>query len=165
MLSVMNSSTPFESENDFHKFYLFPGGVIEACPPSDSVTALTVNLLIEPDGNTSIISCGDQIHANSPYTCWGLSVPQSSVEPAQLTTACFKVADSCKQRGVMGYLAVDFVTFIDPVTVRSPVVFPDHCFHALLALFIAIFGLLYLLSKIDRGGNFYMLLSHTSCIG
>lgn len=91
--------------------------MIEACPPSDSITALTVNMLIEPDGHTSIVSCGDQIHAGTPYACWGLSVPQSSVDPSQLTRACYKIADSCKHRGVMGYFAVDFVTFIDPTTV------------------------------------------------
>jgi len=93
------------------------GGIIEASPPSDSITTLTVDILIEPNGNTSIISCGDQIHADSPYSCWGVSVPQSSVEPLTLNKACFRIADACKSRGIMGYFAVDFVTFIDPTTV------------------------------------------------
>ena len=95
------------------------GGVIEACPPSDSVTAITVNVLITPDGKVTLISSGDQIHADSPFNCWGLSVPQSSVDPTQLNQACARVAKSCLQRGVLGYFSVDFVTFIDPNTVRS----------------------------------------------
>ena len=93
------------------------GGVIEACPPSDSITTVTVDMLIEPNGKYSIQCCGDQIHAESPFSCWGMSVPQSSVEPDVMNTACSKVAEACKTRGILGYLSVDFVTFIDPKTV------------------------------------------------
>ena len=92
--------------------------MIEACPPSDSVTALTADMLIEPNGELSIVSVGDQIHDNSLYTCWGLSVPQSSVEPELLNINLFKIAEACRARGVIGYFAVDFVTFIHPKTVN-----------------------------------------------
>ena len=91
--------------------------MIEACPPSDSITTLTVDMLIEPNGKTSMISCGDQIHAESQFSCWGVSVPQSSVEPEVLNKACSRIAESCKSRGIMGYFCVDFVTFIDPKSV------------------------------------------------
>ena len=94
-----------------------PGGVIEACPPSESVTAITVNILIAPDNRVTLISSGDQIHAHSPFHSWGLSVPQSSVDPVPLNQACAKIAKSCLQRSVMGYITVDLVTFIDPTTV------------------------------------------------
>ena len=87
---------------------------MEACPPSDSVTALTVNMLIEPDGLIKMVCMGDQIHAETPFTCWGLSVPQSSVEPEHLNDAATKVAEACKARGIIGYFTVDFVTFIHP---------------------------------------------------
>ena len=76
------------------------GGIIEACPPSDSVTALTVDMLIEPNGTIGLVSAGDQIHADSQFSCWGMSVPQSSVEPEELNDACHRVAESCKSRGV-----------------------------------------------------------------
>lgn len=45
----------------FIGYTLVPGGVIEACPPSDSVTGLTANVLIEPDGNIEILSVSDQV--------------------------------------------------------------------------------------------------------
>lgn len=95
------------------------GGVIEACPPSDSITTLSVNMLIEPDGVITLVSSGDQIHAESEFRAWGFSTPQSSVEAAMLNESCFKIAESCKGRGIVGYFTIDFVTFIDPYTVST----------------------------------------------
>ncbi|XP_064651541.1 IQ domain-containing protein H-like isoform X2 [Lineus longissimus] len=101
--------------------FLSQGGVVEACPPSESVTALTVNMFIEPSGKITMVSMGDQIKAETPYQCWGLSVPQSSVEPADLNKICNQVAEACKARGVVGYFSVDFVTFIDAKTMEQAI--------------------------------------------
>ena len=95
------------------------GGIIEACPPSDSITALSVDLLITPTGKVDLICNGDQIHAESQFSCWGLSVPQSSVEPDVLNNLCQKIGEACKTRGVVGYINIDFVTFIHPETVST----------------------------------------------
>ena len=103
-------------------FTFFPnlaGGVIEATPPSDSVTALTVDMFIEPTGNIKLVCNGDQLHAETPYTCWGLSVPQSSVDPEDLNQICENIGQSVKARGGMGHFSIDFVTFIHPKTVRE----------------------------------------------
>ncbi|KAK2189580.1 hypothetical protein NP493_102g04043 [Ridgeia piscesae] len=114
-----NNKNVYATWEIYLEAFLSQGGVIEACPPSDSVTALTADMLIEPNGEMSIVSLGDQIHDDSLYTCWGLSVPQSSVEPELLNDNLFKVAESCRARGVIGYFAVDFVTFIHPKTMAQ----------------------------------------------
>lgn len=107
---------------------ILTGGVIEACPPSDSITTLTVDMLIEPTGQLQVLTSGDQIHAEGQFQCWGVSLPQSSVEPAILSAMCKHIGDACKSRGIVGYLRIDFVTFIDPKTVRSYLCLLFWCF-------------------------------------
>ena len=74
-------------------------------------------MLIEPDSNVRILSSGDHIHAESQYSCWGFTFPQTSVEPALVNDACMKIANACKERHIFGYVDVDFVTYIDAKTV------------------------------------------------
>ncbi len=107
----------YENWEEFMKAFLSYGGVLEAHPPSDSVTALTVSMIIEPDHTVKILSSGDHIHADSPYSCWGLTFPQTSVDSSLLNDACLRIAECCKQREIIGYIDVDFLTFIDLSTV------------------------------------------------
>ena len=95
------------------------GCVIEAYPPSDSVTALSVSVLIEPGAGVELVASGDHIHAETELSCWGLSVPQLSVDPVLLNQSVINIAEACRARGILGYITVDFVTFIDPITVGS----------------------------------------------
>ncbi|XP_048255584.1 IQ domain-containing protein H-like isoform X2 [Haliotis rufescens] len=109
----------YKTWDTFLEAFLSQGGVIEACPPSESITCVTVDMMIEPSGVINILTCGDQIHAETPFSCWGLSLPQSSIEPDTLNTACYKVAEACKSRGIVGYYTIDFVTFIDGKTMEQ----------------------------------------------
>ncbi|XP_076101914.1 IQ domain-containing protein H-like isoform X2 [Mytilus galloprovincialis] len=102
--------------DSFLDAFLSQGGVIEACPPSDTTTTISVDMLIEPTGKFNIVCLGDQIHADTPFSCWGVSIPQSSIEPDDLNVACKRVAEACKSRGILGHFCVDFITFIDPKT-------------------------------------------------
>ncbi|PIO37045.1 hypothetical protein AB205_0185120, partial [Aquarana catesbeiana] len=97
------------------------GGVIEACPPAKSITCLTVDLLINPGGEIQMVSCGDQIHGSSPLQCIGSSVPQCSVPPIVLSSICNRIGEACKIRGVLGYVSVEFVTFIDPQSLKQEI--------------------------------------------
>nr|XP_026689991.1 IQ domain-containing protein H-like isoform X2 [Ciona intestinalis] len=104
---------------DFLDAFLGQGGIIEAYPPTESVTCLTIDMLIDPTGKMHMTSCGDQIHAENTFRCWGTSVPQASVEPAVLNDVSMRIAEACRARGVIGYFSIDYVTFIDPVTYKQ----------------------------------------------
>ncbi|XP_063336452.1 IQ motif-containing protein H [Pelmatolapia mariae] len=105
----------------FLKTFLRQGGVVEAYPPSNSVTCLTVDLLLEPGGEVTMLSCGDQLHGGCKLESIGSIVPQSSVHPETLHSICTRVGRACLQRRIVGYVSVDLVTFLDHNTMEKKV--------------------------------------------
>lgn len=104
------------------------GGVIEAYPPSDSVTCMTVDLLVEPGGGVRMLSCGDQLHRPGFLQVAGCSVPQSSVRPDVLYSICMRIGKACRERNILGHFSLDLVTFLEPNTLEQQVKDPhsDH---------------------------------------
>ena len=103
----------FNSWQSYLKVFLTHGGIIEAYPPSDSVSTTTICLSIEPNGHYSLICSGDQIHAETEFSCWGFVFPQSSIDANQLNVYCSEVAEQCKQRNIYGHIDIDFLVFTD----------------------------------------------------
>ncbi|NWH62078.1 IQCH protein, partial [Geococcyx californianus] len=126
----------FPTWEKFLQTFLSQGGVIEAFPLSENLTNLTVDMLIEPTGRIKIVSSGDQLHADGPLRSSGTTIPQRSVDPALLNSLCFKIGETCKLKGVLGYFSVDFVTFTHPQTMERQVWATDLdlCYSDQLAL-------------------------------
>uniref|UniRef100_A0A8C9N7J8 IQ motif containing H n=1 Tax=Serinus canaria TaxID=9135 RepID=A0A8C9N7J8_SERCA len=143
----------FPTWEKFLQTFLTQGGVIEAFPSSGSVTNLTVDLLIEPTGEVTLLASGDQLHAEGPLRSSGTTIPQRSVDPEALQALCLKVGEACKSRGVLGYFSVDFVAFTHPQTGEQQVWATDLdlCYSDQLALSQL---LVYLTDgNVDRGSS------------
>ncbi|XP_068459245.1 IQ motif-containing protein H isoform X2 [Clinocottus analis] len=105
----------------FLKTFLSQGGVVEAYPPSESVTCLTVDLLLEPGGEVTMLSCGDQLQGSCQLEAIGSTVPQTSVHQETLQSICMRVGQACLQRLIVGYVSVDLATFLNCNTMEQKV--------------------------------------------
>ena len=98
----------YESSKDYLSALAKYGGTIEAAAPPGSTTFST-DILVEPDGNFQIVASGDQFTLpNQQFIRLGATMPQTSMEPAVINERCRRIAETCRDRGVFGYVSVDF---------------------------------------------------------
>jgi hypothetical protein len=103
----------FPTWADFLDTFTRVGGVIEAVPASGSpLESPAVNLLIEPTGEVSIHSTHDHIFT-ADYHYVGASFPQQTANRRALNGAALAVGKVCAEKGIIGFVSVDFVSFRD----------------------------------------------------
>lgn len=94
---------------------------MEAYPPSENVTHVTVDMLLEPSGEVTIQSWGDQLHGYCHLDIVGSIIPKTSVHLETLHSICMRVAYVCQQNYIMGYVSVGLATFVDHSTMKQKV--------------------------------------------
>uniref|UniRef100_A0A7S0VNS7 IQCH-like ATP-grasp domain-containing protein n=1 Tax=Hemiselmis tepida TaxID=464990 RepID=A0A7S0VNS7_9CRYP len=101
----------FPTWEGFLETFTRVGGVIEAVP-TGAVASPEVNLLIEPSGEVVVQSTHDQVFS-ADYQYVGATFPQKSTNQTALRQAAMAVGKACMDKGITGYLSVDFVSFND----------------------------------------------------
>jgi len=102
---------------EFFKRFCEIGGVIEAMPNCAPmyIGKPSVSFSIEPDGKTTVIGAFDKFEAQRFVNC-GMFYPQTNMSGPMLSRISHKIGSSLYQKGYMGYVTVDFITFpnMDP---------------------------------------------------
>ncbi|CAH8636947.1 unnamed protein product [Schistosoma rodhaini] len=104
----------YTDSTSFIEAFLKHGGVIEACPPIDEWTNLSVVIAILPNKTVRIVASGDQLHSEDKFYTWGETIPMSSVTPLWVNNLSMGLGSLMANKGVVGYVNIDFLTFIHP---------------------------------------------------
>lgn len=93
------------------------GGIIEAAPTclSHQMASPSIAFLIEPDGQVQVIGSADRFAART-YVNAGCFFPQQSLPNMNMMTICKSIGDILYEKGVMGHVTVDLVSFPDPTS-------------------------------------------------
>ena len=108
---VINARLLWRSWRDYALAFRRVGGVIEASPLR-ILSSPSVNLFIEPDGAFAVTSVHEQMFS-SQYTFAGAAFPQTAVPYPALCEAASAVGKTCYERGILGHVGIDFVSFFD----------------------------------------------------
>lgn len=102
-----------------HSMLFPPGGVIEAYPPSEDITNVTVDMLIGAMEKSGCCQQGTSFF--DPFISSGTTMPQTSVDPKFSVLCAFKLERLVEMKNVIGHFSIDLVTFIDPSTMEQQV--------------------------------------------
>jgi hypothetical protein len=107
--------TLYRTWEEFLKGFCQSGGVIEAHPncPRNDLGSPTVSFLIEPDGTVVVVGACDRLEAR-PFIHGACVAPQRSLPSVNLSAVCGALGGALYQKGVMGHVTVDLLSFPHP---------------------------------------------------
>ena len=107
----------FKSWAEYMASFCRVGGIIEAAPTcmSHQMASPSIAFLIEPDGQVQVIGSMDRFTARA-YVNAGCFFPQQSLPNMNMMTICKSIGDILYEKGVIGHVTVDLVSFPDPTS-------------------------------------------------
>ena len=108
------------------------------------MTSPSVSFLIEPNGDIELIGSFDKFAA-SEYVNAGCFFPQKSLPNMNLQTLCHSLGSVLYEKGVMGHVTVDLISFPDPTSESAHPLFwavDINCFMTDYAASVMTFDLL-----------------------
>jgi IQ domain-containing protein H len=115
--AIIAMPTLFKSWAEYMASFCRVGGIIEASPTclSHQMASPSIAFCIEPDGFINIIGSFDRFAAKQ-YVNAGCFYPQQSLPNMNMMTICKSIGDILYEKGVMGHITVDLVSFPDPTS-------------------------------------------------
>lgn len=107
--------TLYKDWDEYIKAFCRVGGVIEAAPTcmSNQMASPSVTFLIEPDGVVQLLGSVDKLAAKE-YINAGCFFPQQSLPNMNMQTICNSIGEVLYEKGVIGHVTLDLVSFPDP---------------------------------------------------
>ena len=105
--------TLYSSWDHYLSEFCKAGGVIEAAPPMCQINQLhspSVSFLIAPDGAIQLIGSFDRF-SGSEFVNAGCFFPQTSLPQIDLTKISNSVGEALYDKGVIGHVTIDLVSF------------------------------------------------------
>jgi len=114
---IIAMPTLFKNWAEYMASFCRVGGIIEAAPTCmrHQMASPSIAFFIEPDGNTQIVGSMDRINAQMHVNA-GCFFPQQSLPNMNMMTICKSIGDILYEKGVIGHVTVDLVSFPDPTS-------------------------------------------------
>lgn len=110
----------YHSWDEYLTAYCRVGGIIEAAPTcsANQLSSPSVSYIIEPDGGIQLIGSLDKFAAKECVNA-GCFFPQQSLPNMNMMTICKSIGDVLYEKGVIGHVTVDLVSFPDPTSPKA----------------------------------------------
>lgn len=110
----------YHSWDEYLSNFCRVGGVIEAVPTclTNQMASPSVSFIVEPDGEVTLVGSVDRFSAKE-FIHSGCFFPQQSLPNMNLQTICNSIGEVLYDKGVIGHVTLDLVSFPDPTSPKS----------------------------------------------